>query len=96
MSVPHTRLRPSEPPHAVQEVSVCCSSLYVLQLGNIWKNQHILMSDPKKILIAVIKNELLMSFEKKKKGNTFQPVHATVSYICILLLGNQHVGLGRG
>lgn len=59
------------------------------------------MSDPKKMLIAVIKNELLMSFEKKKKkkkGNTFQPVtvHATVSYICILLLGNQHVGLGRG
>lgn len=25
------------------------------------------MSDPKKMLIAVIKNELLMSFEKKRK-----------------------------
>lgn len=31
-------------------------------------------------------------------SNTSQSVtvHATVSYICILLLGNQHVDLGRG
>lgn len=106
VSVPHTCLRPSKPPHAVQEVSVSSAlieqvaSRYISLVIALKLKIHFVCKHFGKLATlrpwnfnccqTDLKNKLMMSFEKKKKCNTFRlvSIHATASYICILLLGN--------